>query len=308
MRQARWVAGGAALLLAAGVPLAAGAATATGEPVVTTSQSAHDVGGTVDVALSGWPSGVVTLALCGQRAQAGSADCALDASTTVNVDASGIGSGRLTAVEPAAGCPCVIRATTLSADIVATTDVRLNGVVDRVREQPTAPAEPEPTQPPLAAQVKVERDTAASSAARRLVGVASPLVLTITVVNPGTAPTPPQRLQVVAGRNITGGSTLAEINIAALEPGETTVIPARVEVGAPAIGRYVLHGRVEGAPPGDAPLFDRRVESWPIVTIAALVMVVCLATTRGRERRLASASVGTIAIVTFLAAGHALTS
>lgn len=289
------------MLLGLAVPAAAA------DPQVSIPEGAHEVDQLIEVSVSGWPAGVITVAVCGQRAERGSADCALGTSQTVNVGPDGTGQVDLRAVEPAAGCPCVIRASTLTSAEVVTTDLSLAGVPEVPR--PPEPVEQEPEEAevsPLSATITVERSASTADRLARLVGTALWLDLTVTVENPAEEPSPGQSLRVIAGRNSTGGETVATVDVPELAAGERHEAPLRTKVDVPVIGRYVLFVVSDEADAADGPLVEKKVESWPVISMVLVLFAAAWLASRRRSRSVGWAAMVTAASMGVLVLGRVL--
>lgn len=156
-RRARDLASGlvVALLATGMVGPAAHAGTDAGDveptPVVVPGTYEFAADAVVDVTIAGFSSRTVTVALCGNAAQRGSADCNLGASesTRTNVDRSPR-HVQLVASEPPVPCPCLIRVASPTNDEVVEVPVTLIG--HPVAEPYGGSYEPEP----LVASVRAE--------------------------------------------------------------------------------------------------------------------------------------------------------
>jgi len=280
------------------------------DPEVSIPAGPHAVDDAVEVTLSGWEPGVVTVEVCGQRAARGSADCALGASRTVNVGPDGTAQVEIRAVAPEAGCPCVVRASTLTSDRAVTADLALAGVPEI--ERPPEPEEPEPEEnvdvaSELTASVSVKRGRAEGDRMKRLVGAALWLDLTVTVQNPTTEPSRGQTLLVIAGRNATGGEPIATVDVPELTAGQRYEAPVRTRIGMPVIGRYTVFVVAEETGPAEDPLAETSVESWPVISMTVLLFGVAWLMNRRRPRSVVRAGLVTVASMAVLVAGHALT-
>ncbi|WP_062217593.1 sortase [Streptomyces sp. NBRC 109706] len=279
------------------------------EPTIQTDSTSITLGERVNVTLAGWPAGLVAVSFCGERAEQGSADCAVAASTTVTVGADGTGSGDLLAVAPPGGCPCVLRGQTLTGGISAVLPVA-------VPEAPVA----DPDDPGTDTGTDGEGETAPprvvvasavdgpSGWRDRLLGAVlghRSYTLTVTVQNTGTVELPARTVQVLAGRNELGGSPVGEVDVAAVAPGGSATYSIPVSLDGLVAGRYVLHGAVDEAAAGSS--FVAEVESWPwVLPLLALFAVVWVLLRRARYRGVpALFALGVVVLVAALVlAGH----
>lgn len=286
--------------------LSSSAATAeesSAEPRVTIPDQEWAEGEAIAVTVEGFPAGVVALAVCGQNAERGSADCNLASSTTMNVGPESRGTGELTSVLPASGCPCVVRATTLDNSVQATTPVRLAGVTDNPRvEEPEPEPEPEPEIADLWYSVTSTMPTDATSVLLRSVAGPATVNLTVTITNPGPTAHPATWVAILVGRNTMSGEFAAEIQIDELEPGGQIVEQVTIEIGAPTWGVYTLHGAGEETAIGTEPKFDTTVTTWPLITSALGLTILAALILQSWGRRKAFWAVGIGVIATALIA------
>lgn len=128
---ARWCIGLAALGLVAVVSVPAGALAADAGPTVAVTpvtdagvEAPTAPGTPLSVTLEGWPGVVVTVAVCGNEARRGSADCDQIGSKGVGLTREGSGSA-VVRPNPPGACPCVVRVSTPTQALVRTAPVDL---------------------------------------------------------------------------------------------------------------------------------------------------------------------------------------
>lgn len=274
---------GAALLgiVVTAVP-AAGATAST--PAIQTSATEIVSGERVDVMLSGWPAGVVSVSICGERAASGSPDCATAESALIVAAADGTGSGSLVGALPPKGCPCVLYAKTLTGELTATLPVVLP-------EASASAGVPErtPTVVPISRLVVAASATPLGDWFDHLLaalGGGADYRLAVTVQNTGGIASTARTADVVVGRDSLGGDAVAALTLAPIEPGELVTHEVDVRVGAPLVGTYVLHGEIDPADNGS--VFVVEVTSWPILPAVAVLFFASwtVLAMRARRRRL----------------------
>ncbi|QAY71273.1 class E sortase [Xylanimonas protaetiae] len=254
------------------------------------------VGQPVDVTLAGWPAGVVSVALCGAGAAAGSADCATAQSTVVVVGEDGTGTGTLLGVAPPSSCPCVVRATTLTGQVTATLPV----VVPDVATGAVAPR-PMTVVPTsrLVVAAAAERVGGWRGAVVAALGGPADYRVAVTVQNAGDLASTARTVDVVAGRDSLGGEVVGRLDVAAVDPGDALTRELVVRVPAPLAGAYVLHGELDPADHGS--VFVAEVESWPVVPAAVVLFLAAWLLLR---RRVLRAVAVTALVGALVVAGH----
>ena len=112
---------GALLLVATAIvapSLVSGAGAAAPEPTLVLGAAEGQIGDLVPVTLEHWPAGLVTLSVCGNNGGRGSQDCDLRSAFTLNMPPGGGMRARVVLVQPPTDCPCVIRASTVTNELV----------------------------------------------------------------------------------------------------------------------------------------------------------------------------------------------
>lgn len=98
-------------------------------PSISLQASRAEPGHRVAVALSGWRSRNVTLAVCGNLARRGSADCNVASSQSVRLfEVAAPTRAELVVFSPPVSCPCVVRASDAAQNEVAVAPIELAGV------------------------------------------------------------------------------------------------------------------------------------------------------------------------------------
>lgn len=117
-----------ALACVAHLVLVAASSSATEGPRIELDRAEVEVGAPMIVRMYGFKGAAVTVAVCGNLAKRGSADCNMAASTTEGVDqARGVTIEQLSVYPPPTHCPCIIRATNVSGDEFAVAPFVLKG-------------------------------------------------------------------------------------------------------------------------------------------------------------------------------------
>src|SRR5690606_35752912 len=137
----------AALLVAPVAPTTANAQS-SGQPSLTVEPSRAKMGERVQVTVQNWPSGTVSVELCGNEARRGSADCAITAGAGGLVPYEGVATIALGIAQPPVDCPCVIRA--IGGGARATAPIEIDGAM-------TTPPSPSPAGEAPVAEADVVR-------------------------------------------------------------------------------------------------------------------------------------------------------
>jgi len=274
-----------AALAASPAPASPGPAGSSG-PVVDATVSVFPatapVGAPVVVDLVGWPAGVVTVAICGDEARRGSSDCDQIGSHGVGIPSSGAGTTRLF-VAPPVGCPCVVRVNTPSSDLVRTIPIDVPGV------PMLSPAELGPELLPSAVGM-LEVDAHLDEPGRGDLPLSGVLggpvdrVLVLAVRNAGDAPLAGVTVSAAVGHDRLTGTPVVVPAIGTLAPGEERTLRVSVTMGAPAMGHYLVFGRVDSM--AGAASFDAATDTmpWGAFLIVGLVFVVLVARSARRRR------------------------
>ncbi|WP_306205936.1 class E sortase [Actinoplanes sp. RD1] len=268
------------VLLTALVALAAPAPAAAAGPSIVTEAGEARPGESVGVRLSGWPAGVVTVALCGNGAHDGSADCAMTTASSASVPASGSVQLTVRPSAPPVGCPCVLRAMTVTGDRSATTPIEVTGVADAATV-----ATGNETARLSVTDARVRNEWGLSA----LLGGPARRVLEVTVRNDGTAPAPATDLALDLGR-AAGRQALAPVPVVALAAADARTVEVPFTVSAPAIGRYTITGNVDGQ------VFTARTSCWPWL-LPVLLAAFAVAVVTLRRVRLSPVRAGGIGLI-----------
>lgn len=215
-------------------------------PVVTLDRTDVAIGAEVALTIDGFTSPSVTIAVCGNEARRGSADCnmvaslgellAVDGSPTVIT---------MRAAAPPVPCPCLVRVSSRFNDEIAVAPISLIG-------HPVAPVVDSPgLDDPLVVSIS------AQSAPRGVVepvrfslGGPGTYDVTVTVKNRSTVRLSHVTVAGSVGRN--AGSDLATLELddpGELDPGESWQQVVSAEVPAPTFGKFVWRVAVSGAGP-----------------------------------------------------------
>lgn len=242
------------------------------DPTVTVGTAAVAPGASLTVRLAGWPAGNVTLEVCGNRAGRGSIDCAIDAGTTVAVDATGAAVGLLPVTKPPVGCPCVVRARPIAGP-ARTAPISITGV-------PVLKAQLVATTPPTT--VAVVRVRLSGPGFVEQWGGPAFRTLSVSFRNTGTVPVPEPRLALQTGRPGQTSSGRSPMAIGTLVPGEQRSYDIPVEFDGPAWGRYTVRGEVLGADRTEVFYAHTNAYPWGLAVLLVIIVVV-LVTLRARR-------------------------
>lgn len=260
-----------------GAPMAAAAG-----PTISLDRAVVAPGEPVIVTLAGFTGSSITVAVCGNLAKRGSADCNMAASTSEDIDRrSETTLTQMFVAPPPATCPCLVRASSTSHHEFAVTAIELVG-------HPTGPVvDPEPG--PL-----IELDVDAARAGGGFVGwgraaLGGPTSYRVTV-SVRNLTTEVLSGVVVSGSAVRGGNTDA-VPLGLLPPGPigpgqrwTTTVDA--ELPAPVLGRYVWQVTAAGAgAPVKAQYEVRQVPVLLLLLVSVLVVDVSVVVRRSLRRR-----------------------
>ena len=296
-----------ALLLAAtitggGVALAARASGSNpilSGPSVLVDQPQAKPGERVRVSVEGFDAPYVTVSICGNEARRGSTDCDLVGSKGFELlDGGELTWTELVVSEPPAPCPCVIRVSTPTSDVVSVVPFSVTG---HPVEELSGPRRDDPL-----VEIVVKPELASVGVfgwMRASLGGASDYDVTVSVHNLTQDTLRRVSLDGSVGRDEFDVSTTFDLkNPGVLAGGQTSTQVVRVRVPAPAIGTFVWRVSAGGAGPTVTTLVDRRETPWMlIVLVGLLILDIALVMTRWltarRARREADAAANVAAVV-----------
>jgi hypothetical protein len=244
------------------------------------SASAGDV---VLVRFTGWPQGSVAMSVCGNDARRGTQDCAVMYSQALTITSDEPRVAGLTIVVPPEPCPCVIRATTPTNNLVATVPIDIRGAPIGQLIDATGPADPRQ----LVVHATVQQvDEQFPRSAYGAFGGPTKQVLVLRLHNTGDAKIAGLRVVASVGRSSSSGDPIVARRVAPVAAGETRTIRTPFTLDAPNYGTYSVHGTVFGlaAPLDFAVKTDN--DPWALVLLAPIALLVYAQVLRARERRL----------------------
>jgi hypothetical protein len=240
------------------------------------------VGDTVLVRFADWPQGPVLVSVCGNQARRGTEDCAVLASATESIASRSAQVGGIRVVAPPVPCPCVIRATTPTNDLLATVPLDIRGVPIGQPIDPTGPADPSALV--VAAWVR-SVDEQFPRSFYGAFGGPTKQVLVVRLRNRGTTNLTDLRIAAAVGRSTASGNPIVAAKVATIAPGKTRTIRVPFTLDAPNYGSYTVHGTVFGL--ASTRTFQAKADNdpWALVLLVPLAMVVYAQVLRARERR-----------------------
>ena len=250
----------------------------TSGPAVLVDQPQAAPGERVRVSVEGFEADYVTVTICGNQARRGSSDCDLVGSKGFEL----LADGQLTWTElvvtaPPAPCPCVIRVSTPTSDIISVVPFTVKG---HPIEELSGPR----TDDPLV-EVTVTPVVVADGALgwmRGSLGGATDYDVTVSVRNLTNDTLRRVSLAGSVGRDEFDVSTTFDLkNPGVLPGGQTSTQTVRVRVPAPAVGTFVWRVSAGGAGPTVTTLVEHRAIPWMLIVLVALLIVdVALVMTR----------------------------
>lgn len=251
-------------------------------PTITADRQSARVGERVLFTLTGWEGRVVTVSVCGNQALRGSQDCNMSASEARSLRRDGSPTlGEFPLAAPALPCPCVLRASSTSNDVIAFVPIEIIG-------HPIGPLVEPAGFEPLDLDVRVaEAEAGLVSRVRSALGGPTPYDVTVTLKNRSGSAVSDVSVSGALGRDRRSDAAGIEFAPAGdLAGGASWTDTARVVVPAPAVGSFVLTASSAGGGPSvDAETSIRRVPLLMIVLIALLVGDVTAIVMRWRAKR-----------------------
>jgi hypothetical protein len=215
---------------------------AAGDPAIAVNKTSVSPGEGVVVTLTDWPGRAVTISVCGNNALRGSQDCNMVESETESLSRDGSPSlAALPVGLPPVHCPCVLRASSRTNDIVLFAPIEIVG-------HPTGPLIEPPGFKPLSIDVDLARAPAGIvTGLRSALGGPTPYAVTVTVRNLTGGPLSGVTVSGAVQRG--GGSDAAGVKFEPagdLAAGETWRKTETVTLPAPAVGKFKLVATASG--------------------------------------------------------------
>ncbi len=236
-----------ALAAAVGVLLGLGVTTAPeavaqATPTLSASPAGMRQGDPLTVRLSAFQPGTVTVAVCGNGARNGSADCDLTGAQGVSVGVSSLAHVSLMATPPI-GCPCVVRAWGSAGTVPVTTPIEVADLT--VPPAPTAVV-PATSVVGRAEDVAVETRLTDAGNGGPAFGLSEQRALVLTVRNTGTSTIDGLTSTLAVGRDAESGRPVKAPALTPLAAGEERTYAIPVTLDAPVAGTYTVFGRIHG--------------------------------------------------------------
>lgn len=233
------------------------------DPSLTTARRSAAPGEDVTVRLRNWPERVVVIAVCGNDAARGAADCNMARAVAVGIgDLAGVTASDVEIAAPPVPCPCVLRATTPNHEHVTLVPFEVIGA-------PVGPVV-QPTMGPMV-DLRIDVGTRRSSivpALRASLGGPRTFDVEVEVANRAAEPVTLAGVAGVVGRSADEIRTsFAVRELPTLAPGDRWTGTARVRVPGPLLGR--VHWRVTAAGAGPVVQAHRETRFVPIALVLA---------------------------------------
>lgn len=261
-------------------------------PTLTLSETSVAPGGRITVIFTGFTGRLVTLSVCGNRAERGSADCNMPASQGVRLYH--VDDTPLTAFvvsEPPGTCPCVVRATSDTGEL-AYAPIDIQGVAIGPVVEPFGAG------PPLEMALSARpAPDGLLGTLRSWLGGSTPYEVRVTVRNGSTEQFSAVRVNGAIGRDAETDVASFELVPGALGAGQTWSGTTTVDVSSPVIGRFTVRGVASGAGPVTETTATTRAVPWLLIVLALLLVadVVAVLVRWVARRRARSLSAGAAA-------------
>jgi hypothetical protein len=234
------------------------------------------------VRLEGWPRGALTVSVCGNGGRRGSQDCALlDAQSVAAAPAPEPTLLDLVVAVPPVDCPCVVRATTATNDVVRTAPIEIAGV-------PVGPAIPSAAAiaaDQLRVRAKVtSRDTSWPGSWAPVFGGTTPRELVLTLDNRGDTPITGLSVVAAVGHDRRSGEPIDRIELPTVAANEHLVQRIPFTLSTPAFGDYRVSGSVYGLQTPIRFTSSTSNDPWALELLVPLALLVLARIVRVRER------------------------
>ncbi|HUW01505.1 MAG TPA: hypothetical protein VMW08_04045, partial [Acidimicrobiales bacterium] len=235
---------------------------------------------------TGWPErNNVILEVCGNEAQNGSQDCAVTDGRTVATSSDGRFSTELNAAEPPTGCPCVVRARTVTGEqteVSTALDLEFDAGPAAAA---TTEAPPSPTSPDISVAARID-----GRSWKSWFGLPSERTLILTITNDGDRAVDGAVASMAWGADDTDPTGyLPLLTIDRIEPGQEVEQRVTVPVQALSVGKTTLSGELSGL--GTPIPFEATTATYPAglaIIVVALMAAVTFVVAKWLSRRSAS--------------------
>lgn len=268
------------LVTAIVAPVPAGAA----EPTVDV-ESVYGPNGDFSVRVRGagfTPGAIVAVAVCGNRALRGSADCDQTRAANAGADTDGRFVARVVQPRPPVPCPCVVHVE--SAERPEAIDVAI-----AVPGTPTASPEQLAAFPSVTRRVEIDglRVERSGGEAAEWFGAGADRTLVFDVVNTGSVTVHAPPLTVLVGRGDTpSGLVDGPERVETLLPGQRTTVRVPVRLEPLSFGSYTIAAHVDGFDPPVGATTTTDTRPWGLVIVPLVIVVqLALLAIRNRVRR-----------------------
>jgi hypothetical protein len=260
---------------------------------ISVTPSSVAVGETTRVDFDRWPEGIATAQVCGNRAQRGSSDCDQLGAASARIPDTGASSVTIRVLEPPVGCPCVVRATSLTGSVVRIAPIDLIGVPGGV-DIPAVVGPPSA----VALQVQSSLQEARTSFPRSWAGAFGAPVdheLVLTVRNLGDHEVAGLRVAGTVGHHERNGDPFS----APLPPvpaGATRTVHVPVTVPMPSWGSWHVTGAIYGATTPIEFTVKTKHDPWALELAVPLALLLVARVLRIRERRRRARDASAVAV------------
>ena len=236
-------------------------------------------GAVITVALRGWSPGTITVGTCGNAARRGSQDCALQGDVAVAIRRGVPAAVNLTVEPPPVPCPCVVRATTATGDVVRTAPIRIQGVPNGPVLTDAASA-----RELVAVTARVDDDRTWSAPVVGALAGPSRRTLVLSLRNRGDVTLDGLTVSGRVGRTADDGTPFTAPALPAIAPGDVAVVRVPIALGAPAFGRYTVSGAVYGLAAPASFRVNTSNDPWLLELLPALALLAFAQVLRARAR------------------------
>ena len=249
-------------------------------PTATVLHADWSLGEKMTVRGSGWPTGKVSVQICGNNAVNGTADCDGPGTRSFGIGSNGAFAGRVVVGPPPAPCPCVV---------YVASNFAAQGVTIPITIKDHPIQDGIPTVDPNAGLTTLSLTSSFVRGDwwRDALGISPTRIMTVTITNTGGRPSGAGVVDFTVGKESPPTGFAASISFESIDPGESTSVAAKFAVDSFAYGTYNLLARVTSpAAGGDITEQTSTFPGYLLVGLIAIVLVVDLVwMARVRKRR-----------------------
>ena len=237
------------------------------DPAATLLTSNLSIGQKVIIRGTAWPSGKVSVQVCGNNGVNGTVDCDGPGTRSFGIGSSGKFAGQIVVGAPPTPCPCVVLVASNFAERVVIIPIT-------IKDHPTLVGTPTADPNKGLTTLNLTSSFVRGDWWRDAVGISPARIMTITITNTGGNPTGDGVVDVTVGKDSPATGFAASISFESLDPGESTSVAAKFAVDSFAFGTYNMTARVTSPAAGGE--ITEQTSTFPGYLLVLLILIILI--------------------------------